>query len=137
MWDPSKHKKSENEAYINGRASEWVNFPIAFTQILVPPVFLIVKWYYVLIGLVFLEIVWAFMREKYVDYKLADFIWQLNKIKWIIFIGFGGFYIYKSMFVEAALSFLWPFISLLFAFVNPKQDYDVIKEKFSKVFQKN
>ncbi|MGB9694356.1 MAG: hypothetical protein ACP5SB_01755 [Caldisericaceae bacterium] len=136
MWDPSKHKKSENEAYINGRASEWVHFPVVSTQIIVPPLFLVIKWYYILVGLILLEVVWAFIRDRYTNYKLSDFVWQLNKVKWIIFIAFGGFYIYKSMFVEAALSFLWPFVSLLIAFVNPKQDYDSIREKFAKAFEK-
>lgn len=137
MWDPSKHKKTENEAYINGRSGEWAHFPIFSTQMLVPPLFLVVKWYFVLIGLVLLEILWSFVREKNLNYRLSDLVWQLNKARWAVFIGFGGFYIYKTMFVEAALSFLWPFVSLLIAFVDPKQDYNAIKEKFAKAFQKN
>ncbi len=136
MWDPSKHKKSENEAYISGRASEWVHFPIVLTQILVPISFWFVKWYYVLIALVVLDIAWGFVRDKYISVRLADTIWQINKVKWIIFIVFGGTYIAKDMYVEAALSFLWPFVSLLLAFINPKQNFDAIKKKFESAFAK-
>ncbi|MCI4462984.1 MAG: hypothetical protein JHC30_02290 [Caldisericum sp.] len=120
MWEVEKHTKSENKAYIDGRSGEWANLPIYITEILVPPLMYFVKWYILLVAVYILNVLWGFVSGKFINLKISYILWQINKFRWIIFIVFGYFYISKSMYVEGALSLLWPFISLILAFLNPK-----------------
>jgi len=54
---------------------------------------------------------------------------------------FGGFYISETMYVEAVLSFIWPFISLLLALPNYIRGYNKeIRAKYEELLynkQKN
>lgn len=130
MWEVEKHTKSENKAYIDGRSGEWANLPIYITEILVPPLMYFVKWYILLVAVYILNVLWGFVSGKFINLKISYILWQINKFRWIIFIVFGYFYISKSMYVEGALSLLWPFISLILAFLNPKNRQNEIKIKF-------
>jgi len=133
MWEVEKHTKSENKAYIDGRSGEWANLPIYITEILVPPLMYFVKWYILLVAVYILNVLWGFVSGKFINLKISYILWQINKFRWIIFIVFGYFYISKSMFVEGAISLLWPFISLILAFLNPKNRQNEIKMKFEEL----
>jgi hypothetical protein len=133
MWEVEKHTKSENKAYIDGRSGEWANLPIYITEILVPPLMYFVKWYILLVVVYILNVLWGFVSGKFINLKISYVLWQINKFRWIIFIVFGYFYISKSMYVEGALSLLWPFISLILAFLNPKNRQNEIKMKFEEL----
>jgi hypothetical protein len=133
MWEVEKHTKSENKAYIDGRSGEWANLPIYITEILVPPLMYFVKWYILLVAVYVLNVLWGFVSDKFINLKISYILWQINKFRWIIFIVFGYFYISKSMYVEGALSLLWPFISLILAFLNPKNRQNEIKMKFEEL----
>jgi len=133
MWEVEKHTKSENKAYIDGRSGEWANLPIYITEILVPPLMYFVKWYILLVAVYILNVLWGFISGKFINPKISYILWQINKFRWIIFIVFGYFYISKSMYVEGALSLLWPFISLILAFLNPKNRQNEIKMKFEEL----
>jgi len=133
MWEVEKHTKSENKAYIDGRSGEWANLPIYITEILVPPLMYFVKWYILLVAVYILNVLWGFVSGKFINLKISYILWQINKFRWIIFIVFGYFYISKSMYVEGALSLLWPFISLILAFLNPKNRQNEIKIKFEEL----
>jgi hypothetical protein len=133
MWEVEKHTKSENKAYIDGRSGEWANLPIYITEILVPPLMYFVKWYILLVAVYILNVLWGFVSGKFINLKISYILWQINKFRWIIFIVFGYFYISKSMYVEGALSLLWPFISLILAFLNPKNRQNEIKMKFEEL----
>ena len=55
-------------------------------------------------------------------------------MRWIVFIIFGGFYISETMYVEAVLSFIWPFISLLLALPNYIRGYNKeIRAKYEEL----
>lgn len=133
MWEVEKHTKSENKAYIDGRSGEWANLPIYITEILVPPLMYFVKWYILLVAVYILNVLWGFVSGKFINLKISYVLWQINKFRWIIFIVFGYFYISKSMYVEGALSLLWPFISLILAFLNPKNRQNEIEMKFEEL----
>jgi hypothetical protein len=133
MWEVEKHTKSENKAYIDGRSGEWANLPIYITEILVPPLMYFVKWYILLVAVYILNVLWGFVSGRFINLKISYILWQINKFRWIIFIVFGYFYISKSMYVEGALSLLWPFISLILAFLNPKNRQNEIKMKFEEL----
>jgi hypothetical protein len=133
MWEVEKHTKSENKAYIDGQSGEWANLPIYITEILVPPLMYFVKWYILLVAVYILNVLWGFVSGKFINLKISYILWQINKFRWIIFIVFGYFYISKSMFVEGAISLLWPFISLILAFLNPKNRQNEIKMKFEEL----
>jgi hypothetical protein len=133
MWEVEKHTKSENKAYIDGRSGEWANLPIYITEILIPPLMYFVKWYILLVAVYILNVLWGFVSGKFINLKISYILWQINKFRWIIFIVFGYFYISKSMYVEGALSLLWPFISLILAFLNPKNRQNEIKMKFEEL----
>jgi len=92
-----------------------------------------VKWYILLVAVYILNVLWGFVSGKFINLKISYILWQINKFRWIIFIVFGYFYISKSMYVEGALSLLWPFISLILAFLNPKNRQNEIKMKFEEL----
>lgn len=135
MWDVEKHTKSENKAYIDGRSGEWANLPVYATEILVPPLMYVVKWYIIIAAVLILNILWGFLSDKFINTKLSYILWQINKFRWLVFIVFGYFYISRSMFVEGALSLLWPFIAIIFALLNfnNKQKQGKIKLKFEEL----
>jgi hypothetical protein len=132
MWKTEAHTKKENEAYINGRASEWGHLPVFATQIFMPLLFLVLKWYFVIILVILLDWVWSMFRYKYYNMYISDSFWKLNKFKFPVLIVYGFFFIAKKLYVEGAITFLWPFISILFVMIGPPASMDLLKPAIEK-----
>lgn len=136
MWKFEKHSKRENDIYIEGRASEWLHFPLFATQIFIPPIFMFAPWWIVILFLIILDFIWMRVSIKFASLKIADLFWNVNKFKWIVFVFFGYFYISKTMWVEAAFSLLWPFIAFVLGLIEsrfvPQDSIARLKEKFEK-----
>lgn len=133
MWKTEEHSKNENRIYIEGRSGEWANLPVYATEILVPPLMLVLKWYFI-IPLVFLSnILWGMVSDKVINPKISYLLFQINRYRWVVFLIFGIFYFSKEMYIEGALSFAWPFISVVFALLNFTSKYTRIKENFEKI----
>jgi hypothetical protein len=141
MWNVKKHSKKENETYLNARADEWTSLPIYATEIIIPPLMYFIKLYYVIIAVFVLNIIWGFFNRKFINIRISHILWEINKVRWIVFIVFGGFYISKTMYVEAVLSFIWPFIALILALPNFIRGYNKeIRAKYEELLyskQKN
>ncbi|BAL81095.1 hypothetical protein [Caldisericum exile] len=133
MWNTEKHTKAENKAYIDGRSGEWANLPIYVTEILVPPLMGFIKWYILIVVIYILNLLWGFVSDKFINLKISYILWQINKFRWIVFIVSGYYYISKSMYIEGALSLLWPFISLILAFLNFYNKQKDIKAKIEEI----
>jgi len=88
MWNIKKHTKKENETYINARADEWTSLPIYATEIIVPPLMYFIKWYYIIIAVFVLNIVWGFFNRKFISIRISHILWEINKVRWIVFIYF-------------------------------------------------
>ncbi len=137
MWNPEKHTRNENEVYFKARAAEWAHFPLFASQIIVPALMLFLPWWVVIVCIAVLDLLWALFREKNVSASIAHVFWTVNKFKFPVFIAFGVYYIWKSRWIEAGISFLWPFFAFVLAFIGPKADYGIIAKKMEEQSTKN
>ncbi len=137
MWNVSKHTQKENDDYFTARASEWANYPLFVLQSFIPILFYFTKWWYLVIGIYILNLLWVPFRYKFVNVKLLDFGWKLNKAKWVILLATGVFLFSKRLIVEGLIAFVWPFVTLILVMLSPPFDVDKIKKmiisRFSSV----
>ncbi len=137
MWNVSKHTQKENDDYFTARASEWANYPLFVSQSFIPILFYFTKWWYLVIGIYILNLLWVPFRYKFVNVKLLDFGWKLNKAKWVILLATGVFLFSKRLIVEGLIAFVWPFVTLILVMLSPPFDVDKIKKmiinRFSSV----
>lgn len=130
MKEFGKLKEIKNKSYIEGRLGEWANFPLYSTEMLVPPLMFFIRWYYILPVIYLLNVLWGFFSDKFLNLKIAHFVYIVNRFRWIVFVVCGVFYISKGMYVESLLSFIYPFITVIFAFFNFKNNYRKIVQNF-------
>ncbi len=134
MWNISKHTKKENDDYFTARAAEWANYPLFILQSFIPILFYFTKWWYLVIGVYVLNLLWVPFRYKFVNIKLLDFGWRLNKAKWVILLATGVFLFSKRLIVEGLIAFVWPFITLMLVMLSPPFDVDKIKDMIVNQF---
>jgi|SRR5258708_4649600 hypothetical protein len=80
--------EEETRRWLFLRAAEWKNWPSFLSQPVVPVLFIFYTWYYVLGGVLFLDILWAGLRYRYVNVPAAtNAVYFVSFCKWPAGIG--------------------------------------------------
>lgn len=133
MWKIDEHNQRENEAYINGRAGEWGHFTVFATQTFMPLLFLVLKWYFVIIIVIGLDWIWSLVRYKYFNRGISEFFWKLNRFKFPILIVISiAFFLTKKPLEGGFLTLAWPFISLIIFMIGPPANIELLKKPIEK-----
>lgn len=114
------------------RAIEWGAMPLFATQVLVPPSFLFIRWWYAPIALVLVTWLWHPVKYALASYKLATFFCYLNNtfVKWPVALGFAIYFFVNGQHIVAAVSLLWPVIVLVLIWLTPSTKFGVLEAIF-------
>ena len=109
------------------RAVEWGQWPLFIAQLFAPILLLFFVWWQVLLGIVVLTWLWALIRYRYVNIFLVAFGPFVLILKWPVSIGIGIYFLIKNNYLLAAISGLWPLITLLLICLVPSIQIGVIQ----------
>lgn len=121
---------AEIQRWLLLRAIEWNAFPAFASQPLVPIMFLLFSWYWVIAAVVVLNILWSGIRYYYVNITAATaaclfVVWA----KWPFAIGSAICLFFYRQFVPGFIALFWP---LLAGLVPPSGKIGVIELAFAK-----
>ena len=91
------------------RAAEWKNWPSFVSQPIVPILFIFCPWYYIFGGVLFLDILWAGLRYRYVNVSAAaSAVSFVEYLKWPAGIGSAIYLFTHHSYLAGVLAILWP-----------------------------
>ena len=92
------------------RAIEWSNWPTFVTQPIVPVLFLIFPWYYVVLVLVLTAFAWSAIRYRFVSAALARSGVFVVQLKWPSALICGIYLLFQRSYLAGGIALLWPFL---------------------------
>ena len=91
------------------RAAEWSNLPSFVSQPIVPILFIFFYWPVVLVGLFALDVLWAFIRYKYVNVRASSYMANFVILaKWPAAIASAIILFVHHQILAGALAIAWP-----------------------------
>ena len=112
------------------RAIEWNVFPAFASQPLVPIMFLLFSWYWVIAAVVVVNILWSGIRYSYVNITAARVACRIVTLaKWPFAIGSAIYLFINSEIVPGLIALLWP---LLAGLIPPSGKIGVVELAFAK-----
>ena len=122
MWDPSQHTDDENTLWCWLRAVEWGIWPLFISQLYAPPLLVLLRWQYVVVGFFVANVLWAFIRYSFISARLAGALAAQMILKWPVTIGCAVYLAWPQHdFSLAFLALLWPLVAVLLGVVTPVQ----------------
>ena len=121
---------AEIERWLLLRAVEWSAFPAFVSQPLVPFMFLLFSWYWVIAIVIVLNILWGTIRYSYVNIAVAKVACHFVVLaKWPFAIGSAIYLFIHRQFVPALIALVWP---LLVGHITIPGKIGVIELAFAK-----
>ena len=103
---------AEIERWLLLRAIEWNAFPAFVSQPLVPIMFPLFSWYWVIATVIALSILWSTIRYSYVNITVATVACHFVVLaKWPFTIGSAIYLFIHRQFVPALIALVWPFLA--------------------------
>jgi hypothetical protein len=96
-------------------------WPILWSQPTGPVLILFFDWKVVVIGVVIANVVWAFIRYRFVSVPLAYLGAFLVKLKWLTVPSVAVYLFLKGQRVSTIIALLWPIISFIIGIVPTTQ----------------
>lgn len=100
------------------RAIEWSSWPLFVSQPLVPLLFIVLKWWLVIVGVVVANLLWSMLRQRFVSARIADFGCLFAKLKWISSPGVAIYFYMHDNIPLALLALFWPLVTSLLTITN-------------------
>lgn len=92
------------------RATEWTNWPSFLSQPIVPVLFIFYPWYFVLLGVFFLDIIWTVIRYRYVNVIAATYaVFFVRYCNWPVAIGSAIYLSVHHRYLVGFLGLAWSF----------------------------
>ncbi len=113
MWNPVQYTDEDNLYWCWLRALEWGRWPLFLSQIFVPLLLIFCPWFYVLIGIFIANLLWSFIRYKFVNIRLLNAALYLMILKWPVTIGATVVLLWQHHWLVAVLAFFWPILAIL------------------------
>jgi len=121
---------AEIQRWLLLRAIEWNTFPAFASQPLVPIMFLLFSWYWVIAAVVVLNILWSGIRYSYVNITVARVTCLFVALAmWPSAIGSAIYLFIHRQFVPGLIALFWP---LLAGLIPPSGKIGVIELAFAK-----
>ena len=122
--------EAEIQRWLVLRAIEWCAFPAFASQPLVPIMFLLFSWYWVIAAVVVFNILWSGIRYSYVNITAATMACLFVAwAKWPFAIGSAIYLFFHRQFVPGLIALIWPFLAGL---IPPSGKIGVIELAFAK-----
>ena len=104
--------EAETKRWLWLRAIEWNNFPTFISQPILPIMLIFFPWYKAIASVIFLDILWSWIRYSYVNATISD-IGSIFVIftKWPASIGSAIYLFLHKHPILAIVALLWPFVS--------------------------
>ena len=112
------------------RGVEWGRWPLFVAQPIVPVLFIFFSWWKITVVVVLLTWLWAFIRYSYISIILADLGCLFAHLKWPLSVGVGIYLLTEGRYLLAALSALWPLVTLILQFITPRMQIGKMQERF-------
>lgn len=130
LWNPSEHSDDENLKWCWLRSVEWGRWPIFLSQAVAPILLIILHWYFVVIGIILLNVLWAlFFRYNFVSVNAAFLGSLLGLLKWITWPASAIFLFWQGRFSESWIAAFWPILVFILG-VIPTTEIGRIQVKF-------
>lgn len=121
---------AEVQRWLRLRSIEWCAFPAFASQPLVPVLFLLFSWYWVIAAVVALNVLWSQIRYSFVNIGAATVgCLFVAWVKWPSTIGSAVYLFIHRQFVPGLIALFWP---LLAGFIPPSGKIGVIELAFAK-----
>jgi len=130
LFNPLKHTDGEVFHWCWLRAVEWGDWPLFFSQLIAPVLFLLFRWWYVVATIIILSWLWVLIRYKYVSIFLGGLGPFVIVLKWPVSIGVGVYFLVKGNYALAAISGFWPMITLVLLLLTPPTKAGIIQKSF-------
>ncbi len=114
IWNPSENSDDLNIRWGQLRAIEWSAWPLFISQSLAPICLLFYPWENVAAGVVVADLLWAFVRHRFVSIILASLGSILVMLKWFICPATAIYLFLHGEQTSAAFALLWPLLVLVF-----------------------
>jgi hypothetical protein len=112
------------------RSTEWANWPLFILQPIVPILLLFVPWWEIIIGILILSYAWTLIRNKYQSINLTLLGAFSGRLKWPVSIVMGIVFLISAQYIQSALSFIWPAVTIFLMLFIPVTDLGPIQERF-------
>ena len=121
IYDPKTHSDQENLRYAWLRAVEWGRWPLFVSQSIAPILFIFFPWWEVTLTIFVLNLLWSFIRYRYVGLFLVNMGSYADFLKWLtIPVAVIHFFISKNYHL-ALLSLFWPLVLFPLGVFTPTQ----------------
>lgn len=127
LHNPDLYSDEENLRWCWLRAVEWGQWPLFTGQLICPVLFLRFTWWHVAAAVVVLTWAWALIRYSFVSLTLVATGPWITVLKWPVSLGIGVYFVMKGSYQLAALSGLWPVITLALMWVTPAMRIGVMQ----------
>jgi hypothetical protein len=111
MWNADEHSNDENLRWCHLRAIEWAAMPAFLSQLFAPALFIVVSWKLVFAGIIGTQLLWSFVRYKFVSPRFAYVSASIVIIcKWLVAAPVAVFLFAHSQIFTGVLALTWPFV---------------------------
>jgi hypothetical protein len=95
------------------RAAEWLSWPAFISQPILPVLYLLWPWYYVWAWVALANLMWRFVRYRFVNYSLASVACLYVRLKWPVMVIFSIYFLLHRAYLLAVLTLATPLVAML------------------------
>jgi hypothetical protein len=95
------------------RAAEWLSWPAFISQPILPVLYLFWPWYYVWAWVALANLMWRFVRYRFVNYTLARVACLYVRLKWPVMGILSGYFLVHRAYLLAVLTLATPLVAML------------------------
>lgn len=113
LWNPQENSMEENLRVALLRGIEWGNWPLFLSQSVAPLLLLAEPWPTVLVSVIVTNVLWAFVRYRFISVVAANLGLYFVQLKWIICPSAATYLYFHDQTTAAILALLWPLLVLV------------------------
>jgi hypothetical protein len=95
------------------RAAEWLSWAAFISQPILPVLYLFWPWYYVWAWVALANLMWRFVRYRFVNYTLATLGCLFVRLKWPVMLILSIYFLLHQEYLLAALSLATPLVAMM------------------------
>ena len=113
LWNPQENSLEENSRVALLRGIEWGNWPLFLSQSVAPLLLLALPWATVLVSVVVGNVLWAFIRYRFISVVAVNLGLYIVQLKWVICPGAAAYLYFHNQTTSAILALFWPLLVII------------------------
>lgn len=113
LWNPEENSLEDNSRFALLRGIEWGNWPLFLSQSVAPLLLFALPWQTVLVSVVVANVLWAFVRYRFISVVAANLGMYVVQLKWFICPGAAAYLYSHNQTTAAILALLWPLLVIV------------------------